>query len=73
MTTISSGTRKIARDLGPWIGQGIYVNMLNFDEMDRIVEAFGGPGKYARLGRVKAQYDPDKLFQMNCNVTPLPG
>jgi Berberine and berberine like len=39
--------------------------MLNFDEMDRVVEALGGPEKYAMLGRVKAQYDPENLFQMN--------
>jgi FAD/FMN-containing dehydrogenase len=63
-------TRNIVADLAPWVGTGIYVNMLNFDEMDRVVEAFGGPGKYARLGRVKAQYDPENLFRMNYNVTP---
>jgi Berberine and berberine like len=63
-------TRKIVNDLAPWVGQGIYVNMLNFDEMDRVVEAFGGPDKYARLGRVKAQYDPDNFFCMNYNITP---
>jgi FAD/FMN-containing dehydrogenase len=66
-------TRRIVRDLGPWVGKGIYVNMLNFDEMDRVVEAFGGPEKYARLGRVKAQYDPENLFQMNYNITPVPA
>ncbi len=65
-------TRKIVSDLNPWTGQGIYVNMLNFDEMDRVVEAFGGPEKYARLGRVKAAYDPENLFRMNYNVTPAP-
>jgi FAD/FMN-containing dehydrogenase len=63
-------TRTIVGDLKPWTGQGIYVNMLNFDEMDRVVEAFGGPEKYARLGRVKAQHDPDNLFRMNYNITP---
>ncbi len=63
-------TRAIVRDLQPWVGTGIYVNMLNVDEMDRVVEAFGGPEKYARLGRVKARYDPDNLFQMNYNITP---
>ena len=65
-------TRKIVGDLKPWTGKGIYVNMLNFDEMDRVVEAFGGPEKYARLGRVKAQYDAENLFRLNYNVTPVP-
>ncbi len=62
-------TRSIVRDLRPWTGEGIYVNMLNVDEMDRVVEAYGAE-KYARLGRVKAQYDPDNLFRMNYNITP---
>jgi FAD/FMN-containing dehydrogenase len=66
-------TRTIVRDLAPWVGRGIYVNMLNFDEMDRVVEAFGGAAKYARLGRIKAQYDPDNFFRMNYNITPLPS
>jgi FAD/FMN-containing dehydrogenase len=65
-------SRRIVGDLKPWTGRGIYVNMLNFDEMDRVVEAFGGPEKYARLGRVKAQYDPENLFRMNYNITPMP-
>ena len=65
-------TRRIVGDLKPWTGRGIYVNMLNFDEMDRVVEAFGGPEKYARLGRVKAQYDSENLFRMNYNITPMP-
>jgi len=30
---------------------GIYVNMLNVDETDRLVEAYGGPEKYARAVR----------------------
>jgi len=65
-------TRKVVGDLKPWTGKGIYVNMLNFDEMDRVVEAFGGPEKYARLGQVKAQYDPENFFRMNYNITPQP-
>ncbi len=56
--------------LEPWVGKGVYVNMLNVDELDRVVEAYGGPEKYARLGMVKAKYDPTNLFRMNHNITP---
>ena len=63
-------TRDAVTGLKPWTGQGVYVNMLNFDEMDRVVEAMGGPEKYARLGRIKAQYDPGNLFSVNANIVP---
>ncbi|OJU80374.1 MAG: hypothetical protein BGO11_10785 [Solirubrobacterales bacterium 70-9] len=56
--------------LEPWVGKGVYVNMLNVDELDRVVEAYGGPEKYARLGLVKAKYDPTNLFRMNHNIKP---
>lgn len=64
-------TRKIVDELRPWVGEGVYSNMLNFDEKHRVIEALGGPGKYARLARIKAKYDPANLFQMNCNVAPI--
>jgi FAD/FMN-containing dehydrogenase len=63
-------TRRAVEDLAPWLGKGVYVNMLNFDELDRVVEAYGEE-KYARLGRVKAQYDPGNLFRMNYNISPV--
>ena len=40
-------TRGVVASLAPWTGRGVYVNMLNFDEQDRVVEALGGPEKYA--------------------------
>jgi FAD/FMN-containing dehydrogenase len=64
-------TREVAKRLEPWIGTGVYVNMLNFDEMDRVIEAFGGPEKYAKLGRIKAKYDPGNLFHINYNIVPV--
>ncbi len=65
-------TRSAVTGLKPWTGRGVYVNMLNFDEMDRVVEAFG-TDKYARLGQVKAQYDPENLFRVNANIVPAPA
>ena len=51
--------------LKPWLGKGIYANMLNFDEQDRLLDAYGGQESYDRLVRVKAQYDPENLFRWN--------
>jgi FAD/FMN-containing dehydrogenase len=62
-------TRQCVQALKPWTGSGIYVNMLNVDEGDRVVEAYGVE-KYARLGRIKAKYDPTNLFRVNANITP---
>jgi hypothetical protein len=58
--------------LKPWLSSGIYANMLNFDEADRLLDAYGGPERYARLGRVKAAYDPDNFFRLNANIQPQP-
>jgi FAD/FMN-containing dehydrogenase len=41
--------------------------------MDRVAEAFGSAENFAKLGRVKAQYDPDNLFRINYNIPPVPN
>jgi FAD/FMN-containing dehydrogenase len=63
-------TRACVRELKPWIGKGVYANMLNADENDRVVEAYGGAEKYARLGAIKAKYDPHNMFRVNANILP---
>jgi len=62
--------RKSHEALKPWLGTGIYANMLNFDDADRLVDAYGGHERYARLGRIKAAYDPDNFFRSNANIAP---
>jgi FAD/FMN-containing dehydrogenase len=62
-------TREAVNRLKPWVAKGVYVNMLNFDEQDRVVEAYGAE-KYAKLARIKAQYDPENFFRVNANIVP---
>jgi hypothetical protein len=66
------GQIRAANDaLKPWLGSGIYANMLNFDEADRLVDAYGGQERYQRLRKVKAAYDPDNFFRSNnANIAP---
>jgi hypothetical protein len=64
-------TRAIVADLAPWTGRGVYVNMLNFDELDPWSRPSAAE-KYAGLGRLKARYDPGNLFRMNYNIPPVP-
>ena len=63
-------TRKAVRELKPWTGKGVYLNMFNFDELDRVEEAFGAE-KFKRLGRVKGKYDPENFFRVNYNIAPI--
>ena len=60
--------------LMPWLGKGVYANMLNFDEADRLIDAYGGQERYDRLARVKAHYDPDSFFRSNnAAIAPATG
>ena len=47
---------------------GVYVNFMPEDETDRVAQAYGS--NHARLGALKAKYDPDNLFRLNQNVRP---
>lgn len=53
----------------PFATGGVYVNFLTDDEAGRIQTAYGG--NYARLSRLKTQYDPDNLFSVNQNIRPV--
>ena len=50
------------------MAEGVYVNNLEDEGEARVREAYGP--NYARLSRVKAQYDPRNIFHVNQNIPP---
>ncbi len=53
----------------PFSTGGVYVNYMDRDEADRVVEAYGS-AHLGRLAELKKKYDPDNLFRMNQNIAP---
>jgi FAD/FMN-containing dehydrogenase len=59
----------VRADLRPWSSGAVYLNFIGDEGQDRVVAGFGKEN-YARLARVKAQYDPDNAFHLNHNIKP---
>ena len=54
----------------PYVSSAVYANHMTADETpDRVRSAYG-VGKFARLSKLKAQYDPMNLFCNNHNIPP---
>lgn len=47
---------------------GVYVNLLDADEDDRVAAAYGD--NYERLVELKRRWDPDNVFRTNANIVP---
>lgn len=56
--------------LQPYSAGGVYVNFLGNEGAERVRAAYGDE-KYERLARLKARYDPENVFRLNQNITPL--
>lgn len=65
--------RRWARDLRdalqPWSTGAVYLNFIGDEGRERVVAGFGA-ANYARLGHVKAEYDPDNVFDRWHNIVP---
>lgn len=61
--------RDIRADLKPWSSGAVYLNFIGDEGEDRVVAGLGREN-YARLAKVKSQYDPENVFRLNHNIRP---
>lgn len=61
--------RNMRSDMHPWATGDVYLNFIGDEGADRVVAGFG-PDNYRRLARLKAELDPDNVFNRWHNVRP---
>lgn len=61
--------RRFRHDIGAHTSGGVYLNYIGDEGEDRVRAAFGAE-RYDRLARIKAEYDPENVFQGNQNIRP---
>ncbi|TDW15641.1 FAD-binding oxidoreductase [Kribbella kalugense] len=61
--------RDVCSDLEPWSTGHVYLNFIGHEGQERVIAGFG-TANYKRLARVKCQYDPENVFQLNQNIEP---
>ncbi|MEO7223903.1 MAG: FAD-binding oxidoreductase, partial [Devosia sp.] len=61
---------KVSKEaLKPWATGAAYLNFMGDEGEDRTIAGLGREN-YARLARIKTQYDPDNTFHINHNIRP---
>jgi FAD/FMN-containing dehydrogenase len=61
--------RNFRRDISHYATGGVYLNFIGNEGPERVRAAFGDE-KYARLSRIKAEWDPHNVFRGNQNIEP---
>jgi FAD/FMN-containing dehydrogenase len=62
-------TRAISGAMKPWASGAVYLNFIGDEGAERVHAAFGAE-KYARLQRLKDEWDPNNVFRHNQNIPP---
>jgi hypothetical protein len=62
-------TKRLCGAMKPWTTGHVYLNFIGDEGAGRVEAAFG-PEKFARLQRIKAQWDPQNVFCHNQNIPP---
>jgi len=63
--------REFWQEIAHRAGARTYLNFTGLNEEGaELVRASHGDDHYQRLARIKATYDPDNLFHINCNIKP---
>ncbi len=65
-------TRQFYERMQPYSPGSSYLNFPGFMEEEGLVEKAYGQN-FARLASIKAKYDPQNLFRLNQNITPVPA
>ncbi|MDT3433729.1 FAD-binding oxidoreductase [Haloarcula sp. 1CSR25-25] len=60
--------REFHEALAPYASDGVYVNLLDQDDSERVRDAYGE--WYGRLRELKREWDPNNLFRVNQNIEP---
>jgi FAD/FMN-containing dehydrogenase len=63
-------TRDVRADVHPWATGAVYLNFIGDEGTERIVAGLG-QDNYDRLAAIKAEYDPENVFHLNHNITPI--
>jgi FAD/FMN-containing dehydrogenase len=62
--------RGVREAMRPWASGDVYLNFIGEQEgQDRVIAGWGKEN-YARLQRVKREYDPQNVFHLNHNILP---
>jgi FAD/FMN-containing dehydrogenase len=61
--------KQFRQDIAPFATGGVWLNFIGDEGQDRVRAAFGAEN-YARLARVKRDFDPENTFRGNQNILP---